>query len=88
MSERIKLYLEDQGQDFLYFIIDGNTIVEAGPFQNSVWAGREVWPSTAKWRKGSRVDFPAQKGTREMRLNYPVIRVELSPPEKATRGRK
>lgn len=75
-EERIKLHLEDQGQDFLWFIVEGRTIVDCGPFQYSVWVGRKVDPSTAKWRKGSRVDFPPQRGTRAMRLNYPVVKVE------------
>lgn len=84
--ERFKLHLEDQGQDFLWFIVSGNTIEEAGPFQNSVWAGMKILPPDSykgQWRKGSRVDFPEQgKGKahqRAMRLNYPVIKVERLP---------
>ncbi|MCF8218681.1 MAG: hypothetical protein K9J21_06835 [Bacteroidales bacterium] len=38
----IKIELEDKGQDFLYFIIEKDKIIEAGPFQNGLWKGSYV----------------------------------------------
>lgn len=35
--------LEDNGQDFLEFVVnDENIIIEAKPFQNSIWSGAYV----------------------------------------------
>ena len=75
-SPKYKLYLEDHGQDFLWLVVQGSKIVEAGPFQNSLWAGRKIAPPR-KWRKGSRINFISGRllsitGT----LHYPVVRVE------------
>jgi hypothetical protein len=40
MSNKVKLHLEDHGQDFLWFVVEGDKVIEAGPFQNWLWAGK------------------------------------------------
>lgn len=71
-GETTKLELEDRGQDFLWFIVDKEKIVDAGPFQGWFWIGQKILPPK-KWRKGSRVTFIDGKT-----LNYPVVRAALS----------
>jgi len=71
----IKLELEDYGQDFTYLIVDGDRIVEAGPFQDWLWRGRRIVPP-AKWRRGSQVVFADG-----MTLKYRVTRAKHLPGE-------
>jgi hypothetical protein len=71
MTDKIKIHLEDHGQDFLWFIVDGTKVIEAGPFQNWLWAGKTLVPPK-KWRRGSRVVW--DNGTT---LHYPVRRAEV-----------
>ena len=41
MKKRIRI--EDQGQDFLWFVVDENDkIVDAGPFQAAFWSGNYI----------------------------------------------
>jgi hypothetical protein len=70
MTAKIKLHLEDHGQDFLWFIVEGSKVIEAGPFQNWLWAGKTVIPPK-KWKRGSRVVWLDGRT-----LNYPVTRAE------------
>jgi len=39
---RYKLQLEDLGQDFRWFVVEDDTIIDAGPFQALLWAGRKL----------------------------------------------
>ena len=68
----MKLHLEDHGQDFLWFKVAGNKVVEAGPFQNWLWAGKELVPPK-RWQKGSQIIWADGRV-----LNYRVTRVERS----------
>lgn len=70
MGAKTKIYLDDHGQDFLWFVVDDKKIVKCGPFQAWLWVGKHIMPPK-KWRKGSRVVF--KDGSK---LKYPVIRAE------------
>jgi CRP-like cAMP-binding protein len=66
-----KLFLEDLGQDFLYFVVDGRgRIVKAGPFQDWFWSGKTLTVST--FAPGDYLYFEDDGA----RLNYRVERVE------------
>lgn len=41
-EQRFEIHLEDMGQDFLYFIVEGRKIIETHPFQGFVWNGRII----------------------------------------------
>ena len=34
--------LEDNGQDFLQFVVENNVVIESIPFQTSVWKGMYI----------------------------------------------
>lgn len=36
------IHLEDNGEDFLRFIVEDNRVVKAEPFQSSIWEGAYV----------------------------------------------
>ena len=67
---RIRILLEDHGQDFLWLEIKGDEIVGCGPFQAWLWVGKKIVPP-AKWQKGSRIVFADGN-----MLHYPVTRAK------------
>ena len=67
-KQRWKLHLEDHEQDFLWFIVEGDTVIEAGPFQNWFWAGKK-FQQPKRWQRGSRIVW-----TDGRVLKYPVAR--------------
>ncbi len=69
----MKLIFEDQGQDCLYFVVQGERIVKAGPFQNWLWAGKRL--ERANYRPGEHVVFDDGRS-----YNYPVERIEPMQP--------
>lgn len=70
MARATKLHLEDHGQDLLWLVVDENrTIIEAGLFQNWVWAGRRL--TTGDFKPGDDVVF--EDG---LVLKYAVTEVE------------
>lgn len=69
-----KIYFEDHGQDFLWWEIDSEGIVvDAGPFQSSIWTGCivEIKPEI---KSGDRVVF-ITKNDQVLQLNYPVSKI-------------
>ena len=42
-NDMVKIYIEDKGQDILWFKVnDGGLVEEAGPFQNELWEGAYI----------------------------------------------
>lgn len=41
MSKHI-IHFEDNGQDFLQFIVENDKVVEAKPFQSKIWEGASI----------------------------------------------
>ncbi len=42
-NDMVKIYIEDKGQDILWFKVnDGGLVEEAGPFQNELWKGAYI----------------------------------------------
>lgn len=75
MSEKLKiLHLDDQGQDFTRWVIDETgLIVDAGPFQSSVWSGCIV-DLDSVFEHDCPV-FTSKQGDR-LQLNYAILEIE------------
>lgn len=70
-----RVHFEDQGQDFLWWDIDNDGVVQAaGPFQNEIWKGC-VTDTPDTLEKGERLLFIDQFG-KEMQLKYPITNIE------------
>ena len=42
-NDMVKIYIEDKGQDILWFKVnDGGLVEKAGPFQNELWKGAYI----------------------------------------------
>lgn len=67
-NKRLRLDLADHGQDFLYFIVDGGKVIEAGPFQNGIWSGKQVL--NTEFNVGDKVEMVIQGESRF--INYPI----------------
>lgn len=72
---RYKLHLEDRGQDFTWFLIEGDMIIDAGPFQAWLWAGKRL--TAKRFAAGDALTFaaPLVEGASQT-LNYRVTKVE------------
>lgn len=68
-----KLEFEDHGQDFLYFIVQGGAVVEAGPFQSRIWVGKKVLDR--EFTVGQRIEMVL--GDKIRNLNYPIKSVAV-----------
>lgn len=80
---RIRLHVEDRGQDCTWFDIEDGVIVDC-LFQQNIWTKRPVAPERVltgaggdcnDWRVGDMIGFVDDCAT----LNYPVIKVEHRP---------
>lgn len=68
-----KLEFEDHGQDFLYFIVQGGAVVDAGPFQSRIWVGKKVLDR--EFTIGQRIEMVL--GDKIRNLNYPIESVTV-----------
>ncbi len=68
----VTVVLEDHGQDFLEFDIQGRKIVATRPFQGAVWNGRHVINKSIV--VGDRVILSTGDNTARA-VNYPVVEV-------------
>ncbi|HAZ00683.1 MAG: hypothetical protein A2W90_14495 [Bacteroidetes bacterium GWF2_42_66] len=69
-----KIYFEDHGQDFLWWIIDENgTVIDCGPFQASVWVDCKVLNNEIEI--GEFVVFETKVGD-IMELKYSIEKIE------------
>lgn len=73
-SVKKKITFKDQGQDFLWFIIDGRKIVDCGPYQSWVWCGMLAFNPDLK--VGERLEVTNKEGS-SATINYPVIEIEI-----------
>lgn len=67
-KDTTRIYLEDHGQDFLWFDVTRDEVTGCGPFQAWLWVGKKLRPPI-KWKRGSRVIW--KDGST---LRYPVTR--------------
>ncbi len=73
--KRYKLQLEDRGQDFTWFLVEGDIIIDAGPFQAWVWVGKRL--TAKRFAVGDAPTFaaPLAEGA-PTTLNYLVTKVD------------
>ena len=74
---RMRLHFDDQGQDFLYWELDGKgRVIGCGPFQADVWRGLHVLRHEAL-RPGEVVHYVRPgESTSQNHIRYPLRRVE------------
>lgn len=69
-----KITFEDRGQDFLWFIIDGETVLDCGGFQKWCWGGLKVINPNLK--VGDKIILD-RGDSNWMTLAYPIIKIEI-----------
>jgi len=76
-----KIYFEDQGQDFLWWVINKDGLVtDCGPFQKQVWTGNTVVDHD-HIKVGETIDIilKSPKGMRGLNIrevNYKIEKIE------------
>lgn len=71
-----KLYFEDKGQDFLWWVVDENGVVtDCGPFQASLWVGNTVI-APELLLVGDQPEFISKQGN-ALLLNYKIEKIEI-----------
>lgn len=69
-----KITFEDHGQDFLWFIIDGKTVLDCGPYQALVWKGKRIINPSLKVGEKIILD----RGDDDwMTVSYPIEKIEI-----------
>ena len=71
-----QIHFEDNGQDFLSWIIDSNgTVIESNPFQTSIWAGNKVI-APDKLEPGDRVHYISRWTGKAQMIRYQITAIE------------
>lgn len=82
---KYRIHFKDEGQDFLYFILDSEGMVlDAQPFQGWHWSGRYItnlrrlliWQQNDKMHPNVYSKINAAIDSNDNFIRYPVIRVE------------
>lgn len=73
--KRYKLHLEDHGQDFLWFVVEGGRVIDAGPFQAKLWVGKLA--TRTRFAPGDTIFLKDTGGQSVYSLRYPVVRVDV-----------
>ena len=69
----LRVYFDDQGQDFLEWDIQDGVVVGCRPFQEWLWKGTKVYNTDIKPGDYLQIDSPDVGQTN---IKYPVERVE------------
>lgn len=72
-----RLHLVDRGQNFTWLDVQGDTIIDAGPFQAHVWRGMKI-KEPPFWQRGSRVRL-----SDGIKIAYAVVQVQKRKPGEA-----
>ncbi len=76
---KIKVTFQDHGQDFLWWVLEDQKVVDCGPFQASFWVGRVVTTPQSEIAVGTQLglELTIMGKPQNRLLNYPIEAVEV-----------
>lgn len=74
----MKIIFEDQGQDFIVFVVNENTgkIIDSRPFQSSIWTKYKV-TNVSEIQKGKYANLLHIKDNSILTIKYPIEKIIL-----------